>query len=200
MPTIPSRSAVALPPAKHSLTENNVTMPLGRLNDRDIAVFGTHQTLPFVVVTPPSLLLPESSPMAATRREFLHSTAVSALTLSAVTYAGAADKPNDRVRVAVMGTRIRGKQLIPVFNAQANVEITHIIEPDENLWPDALKLFKDRPSQPKTEKGHPKGSRRHFTNRAGGCSSGQLARARNCLGLSGRKACLLREALFAHAH
>lgn len=90
--------------------------------------------------------------MPANRREFLHSTAVSAITLSAATYTRAADQPNDRVRIAVMGTRIRGKQLIPVFNAQANVEITHIIEPDENLWPDAQKLFKDRPTQPKAEK------------------------------------------------
>jgi predicted dehydrogenase len=90
--------------------------------------------------------------MPASRREFLQSTAVSALTLSAATYAGAADKPNDRIRLAVMGTRSRGKDLIKVFNSQANTEITHIIEPDENHWPDTLKLFKDRPTQPKTEK------------------------------------------------
>ena len=88
--------------------------------------------------------------MAATRREFLQSTAVSALTLSAATYARAADKPNDRIRIAVMGTHSRGKQLIPVFNAQSDVEIVHIVEPDTNLWPETLKLFKDRPSQPKT--------------------------------------------------
>jgi predicted dehydrogenase len=90
--------------------------------------------------------------MTATRRDFLRSSAVSALTLSAATYAGAARKPNERLTVAVMGTRIRGKQLIPVFNAQPGAEITHIIDPDENLWPDALKHFKDRPAQPRTAK------------------------------------------------
>jgi predicted dehydrogenase len=89
--------------------------------------------------------------MPANRREFLHASAVSALTLSAGTYSRAADKPNDRHRIAVMGTRIRGKELIRIFGAQANVEVTHVIEPDENLWPDAVKLFKDKPSQAKME-------------------------------------------------
>ena len=81
-----------------------------------------------------------------TRRDFL---AASALTLAAATYTGAANKPNDRVRLAVMGTRVRGKQLIPVFLKQPNVEVTHIIDPDTNLLPDAVKLVKDTP--PKTE-------------------------------------------------
>ena len=45
-----------------------------------------------------------------TRREFM---ATSALTLSAATYNRAASKPNEKVRVAVMGLRTRGKQLAP---------------------------------------------------------------------------------------
>ncbi|MDB5310226.1 MAG: nagA 5 [Gemmataceae bacterium] len=83
-----------------------------------------------------------------TRRDFL---AASALTLSAATYAGAAAKPNDRVRVAVMGCRVRGKQLLPVFAAQPNVEITHVIDPDESLHADAAKLAKTQETPPKTE-------------------------------------------------
>ena len=94
-----------------------------------------------------------------TRRAFLATSAVVAtrgLTphgspLSTVTYAGAADKPNDRVRVAVMGCRVRGKQLLPVFLKQPNVEITHVIDPDESLYADILKLAKDQTTPPKTE-------------------------------------------------
>ena len=41
------------------------------------------------------------------------------LTLSAASYTRAADKPNEKVRVAVMGLRIRGKQLAPAFAAHA---------------------------------------------------------------------------------
>jgi predicted dehydrogenase len=81
-----------------------------------------------------------------TRREFLAS---SAATLSAATYTGAAHAPNDRVRVAIMGCRIRGKQLLPVFLKQQGVEVTHVIDPDESLHADMLKLAKDQPSPPK---------------------------------------------------
>jgi len=85
---------------------------------------------------------------AVTRRHFLAS---SALTLSAATYAGAAAKPNDRIRVAVMGARVRGKQLLPVFAGQPNVEITHVIDPDESLFAAALKTVGKQEGVPKTE-------------------------------------------------
>jgi len=85
---------------------------------------------------------------AVTRRHFLAS---SALTLSAATYAGAAAKPNDRIRVAVMGARVRGKQLLPVFAGQPNVEITHVIDPDESLFAAALKTVGKQEAVPKTE-------------------------------------------------
>jgi predicted dehydrogenase len=85
---------------------------------------------------------------ALTRREFV---ATSALTLTAASYARTPGA-NDRVRLAVMGARIRGKQLIPVFLKQPNVEVTHVIDPDENLHPDALKLVKDQSPPPKGEK------------------------------------------------
>ncbi len=57
--------------------------------------------------------------------------AASALTLTAVSYNRAADKPNEKIRLAVMGLRIaRGKQLLPGFVAVAGVEISHVIDPD----------------------------------------------------------------------
>lgn len=89
--------------------------------------------------------------MPSTRRDFLQASAVSALTLSAATYNRAADQPNERVRLAVMGVRSRGKDLIRAFHAQPNIEITHIVDPDENLWPDTLKLFAKQSTQPRTE-------------------------------------------------
>ncbi len=81
------------------------------------------------------------------RRKFL---ATSALTLSASTYAGASRQPNARLRVAIMGCRIRGKQLAPVFAGQENADVVTVVDPDENLYADILKPFKDAP--PKTEK------------------------------------------------
>jgi len=71
--------------------------------------------------------------MPPTRRQFIAS---SALTLSATTYNGAADKPNERIRVAIMGCRIRGPQLLPAFEAQPNVELAYVIDPDPRLYGD----------------------------------------------------------------
>jgi predicted dehydrogenase len=85
---------------------------------------------------------------APTRRQFL---ATSALTLSAATYAGAARKPNDRVRVAVMGLRVRGKQLAPPFAAAPNVEVTHLIDPDPAMVKPALDALKNPAGPPKAE-------------------------------------------------
>src|SRR5437899_8293170 len=82
------------------------------------------------------------------RREFL---AASALTLSAATYTDAADKPSDRVRLAVMGVRSRGKDLIRAFAAQPNVEISHVIDTDESKYADAVKLLTKQETPPKVE-------------------------------------------------
>src|SRR5262245_7446405 len=83
-----------------------------------------------------------------TRREFL---ATSAATLSAATYAGAAAGPNDRVRIAVMGVRSRGKDLIGVFAAQPNVEIAYVIDPDTSKYADAIAKAAKQEPPPKTE-------------------------------------------------
>ena len=84
---------------------------------------------------------------AVTRRTFLQA---SALALPAAAYARAGRGPNDRLRVAVMGCRIRGRQLGPVFAGQPNVELTHVIDPDQNLYPEMMKTLKDK-AAPKTE-------------------------------------------------
>src|SRR5437899_5006106 len=82
------------------------------------------------------------------RREFIASSAVA---LSAATYTGAADKPSDRVRLAVMGVRSRGKDLIRAFAAQPSVEISHVIDPDESKHADAVNLLKKQETPPKIE-------------------------------------------------
>jgi predicted dehydrogenase len=86
--------------------------------------------------------------MSATRREFL---AASALTLSAASYARAADKPNEKVHVAIMGLRTRGKQLAPPFAATPGVEITHLIDPDPSMVKGTLDALKNPASPPKVE-------------------------------------------------
>lgn len=70
------------------------------------------------------------------RRQFLHTSAV---TLAAATYSRAAAR-EDRIRVAVMGVRGRGKALINAFKAIPGVEVAYVIDPDENVIPAALKL------------------------------------------------------------
>ena len=86
--------------------------------------------------------------MPATRREFL---AASALTLSAASYNRAADKPNEKVRLAVMGLRVRGKQLAPVFAGVHGVEVTHLVDPDPAMVKPTLAALKNPDSPPKTE-------------------------------------------------
>src|SRR5207302_5209807 len=95
--------------------------------------------------SPTSRSLPMPSP---SRREFIAS---SAATLSAATYTGAADMPSERVRLAVMGVRSRGKDLIRAFAALPNVEISHVIDPDESKHADAVNLLKKQDTPPKVE-------------------------------------------------
>jgi predicted dehydrogenase len=83
-----------------------------------------------------------------TRRDFIAS---SALTLSAASYARAADKPNDRIRLAVMGLRVRGKSLLPGFAAIPGVEISHVVDPDPAMVKPALAALKNPASPPAVE-------------------------------------------------
>ncbi len=86
--------------------------------------------------------------MTVSRRKFL---ATSALTLSAATYNRAADNPNERVRIAVMGLRIRGKQLAPVFAATKGVEVACLVDPDPAMVKGALDALKNPNPAPKIE-------------------------------------------------
>src|SRR5262245_40150954 len=67
-------------------------------------------------------------PVRQPRRRFLQA---SALGLSAATYAGAAQKPNERVLLAIMGVRGRGLQLLRGFSQLQGVGITTICEVDD---------------------------------------------------------------------
>jgi predicted dehydrogenase len=86
--------------------------------------------------------------MTPTRREFL---ATSALTLTAASYNRAADNPNEKVRIAIMGLRTRGKQLAPGFAAAPNTEITHLVDPDPSMFKPVDDVLKKVETEPKAE-------------------------------------------------
>lgn len=83
------------------------------------------------------------------RRRFLQT---SALGLTAATYAGAAQKPNERVRLAVMGVNGRGLQLLRGFMALANVEITTICEVDDAVVRPAQDALSNQERRPGVER------------------------------------------------
>jgi predicted dehydrogenase len=86
-----------------------------------------------------------------TRREFLMTSTAASLT--ALAAAAAADKPSDKITLAIMGVHGRGKELIRGFLANDGVEIAYICDPDENTYPAALKLVSEKQKrEPKTEK------------------------------------------------
>src|SRR5262245_31118753 len=82
-----------------------------------------------------------------TRRAFLAS---SLATLPALTAARAADKPGEKLRLAVLGVRGRGKDLVKGFSAFEDVEIAAVCDADLNVVPAALKVLSSRhPREPK---------------------------------------------------
>jgi predicted dehydrogenase len=80
------------------------------------------------------------------RRQFLH--ASTAATLTAATAAGAAQQPNNRVNLAIMGVRSRGRDLIRGFSALEDVDITYICEIDDGLVGAAQKAINARQKNP----------------------------------------------------
>jgi predicted dehydrogenase len=70
------------------------------------------------------------------RRHFLQA---SAGALTALSAAGAADKPNEKLALAVMGVHGRGRDLLRGFSAFDDVEIVCVCDPDENVIAEALK-------------------------------------------------------------
>ena len=87
------------------------------------------------------------------RRTFLQSAAAGAAALSAAAYAGAADKPNDRLRVAVMGVRGRGLALLRQFAARPDAEVVTVCDVDESVLAPAVKAAAAKTDRPvRTEK------------------------------------------------
>jgi predicted dehydrogenase len=82
------------------------------------------------------------------RRRFLTASAATAAGLTALTAAGAAGRPNERIQIAVMGVRGRGRDHIRLFSALDDVEIAYICDPDDNVVPAALKAVAARQKRP----------------------------------------------------
>jgi predicted dehydrogenase len=86
------------------------------------------------------------------RRQFLTASAATVTSLSALTAAGAADKPNERVVLAVMGVRGRGRDHLRGFSAFKDVEIAYVCDPDANVIAKALKALPRNQKAPKVVK------------------------------------------------
>lgn len=99
---------------------------------------------------------------ALNRRSFLRTSAASVAALSAVSAAGAADKPNEKIVMAVLGVNGRGRGLLSGFSAFDDVEIAAICDPDECAASGALKSINAR--QKRTPKVH-KDLRKVFEDR-----------------------------------
>jgi predicted dehydrogenase len=74
-----------------------------------------------------------------TRRDFL---AASSVTLTAASYTRAGRKPNEKIRLAIMGLKVRGKQLAPGFAAIPGVEIACLVDPDPAMVNPTLSVLK----------------------------------------------------------
>jgi predicted dehydrogenase len=87
------------------------------------------------------------------RRDFLTSSAASLAALPALTAAGAAERPNEKIVLAVMGLHGRGKELLRGFSAFDDVEVAYLCDPDANVIPGALKeVGRRQKKEPKVEK------------------------------------------------
>jgi predicted dehydrogenase len=78
------------------------------------------------------------------RRRFMTTSAAAMGTLSALNVTGAADQPNEKIVVAVMGVRNRGKDHIGLFSGMKDAEVACICEIDENVVPAARKVLAGR--------------------------------------------------------
>lgn len=87
------------------------------------------------------------------RRKFLRDSTQTALAFSALTAAGAAAEPNERIRVAVMGIRGRGKQLAAGFAGLENCEVAYLCDVDDGVIEPAVKSVEAKQKRlPKIEK------------------------------------------------
>src|SRR5262249_5913413 len=73
--------------------------------------------------------------------------------LTALQAAGAADKPNEKLVMAVMGVKGRGRGILSGFSKFDDVEIACVCDCDENVIAGALKPISDKQKKtPKDEK------------------------------------------------
>ncbi|MCE9532108.1 MAG: Gfo/Idh/MocA family oxidoreductase, partial [Planctomycetes bacterium] len=77
------------------------------------------------------------------RREFLETTGVAA-SLSALDYARAADAPHEKVNVAVMGLRGRGKLLASLFAGLKDAHVAALCDVDESVIPAVVKTVAEK--------------------------------------------------------
>ena len=95
----------------------------------------------------PPLISPPSN-----RRAFLATSAATfvatAASLSARNWAAAADSPSEKLRVAVMGLRNRGRDHVARFSECADVELVAVCDPDESTVAPALKRLNERQTKP----------------------------------------------------
>lgn len=90
---------------------------------------------------------------ALNRRRFLQTSAASVAALSALSAAGAADKPNEKIHLAVLGVHGRGRDLLRRFSSFDDVEIVAVCDPDEHTFARALKsVDKRQKREPKVVK------------------------------------------------
>src|SRR5262249_41674567 len=98
-----------------------------------------------------SISFREKTMSAINRRDFL-TTSASIGALSALSYTRAADAPNEKVVLAVIGIGStvpgsvggRGRQLIRPLTNFKDAEIAYVCDVDENFFPIAQKLLTDR--------------------------------------------------------
>jgi len=76
------------------------------------------------------------------RRSLLLSGSI--LGLGALAASRAAEQPLTKVRLGILGTRIRGRDLLRLFTQLPEVEIAAIAEPDDNLVPAILKHLPEK--------------------------------------------------------
>ncbi|HRX83317.1 MAG TPA: twin-arginine translocation signal domain-containing protein, partial [Pirellulaceae bacterium] len=91
-----------------------------------------------------------------TRRNFLQtSSAVAGATfvISGTKASGRVIGANDRLRIGVAGLNGRGRSHMDGWLGQENVELTHLIDPDENVLNGALKKVESRTSGKYTTQG-----------------------------------------------
>ena len=93
------------------------------------------------------------------RRGFLKTSLAGAAASAATTGArGASVSANNKVTLAVMGVRGRGKPLIQYFGQMADVDLKYLCDVDQNVVEPAMKIAEEgQGKRPRTGGGHSAG-------------------------------------------